>query len=132
MKSSMQSGWQPKRRLSAPTAPIRKPRFSKTRERQRQIELEDAEWLKVGGGPAPAEAPPSKLTCSPPSSGDEAVHKPVALEALVATVKPAVGEPSRDKAFVDATQESTRSSGDAPGVAVSDKNLDSLAYETVE
>ena len=61
-------GWQPKKRkllaTQPPLAPLRKPRFTKKMARQRELELEDEDWL-LHGGPAPAEAPPGKLTCTP-------------------------------------------------------------------
>ena len=74
----MDAGWQlKKRKRMVPLAPKRKPRFTKAMARQRELELEDEEWL-LGGGPKPNEGPPSKLTCTPPSSEDEGTHKPIA------------------------------------------------------
>lgn len=71
-------GWRKKKRMlmaaqQPPPAPKRKSSMThRMAHRKRALELEDAEWL-LGGGPAPVEGPPSKLTCTPPSSEDESV-----------------------------------------------------------
>ena len=83
----LMDGWvQKKRARSPPPAPTRKPRFARaTRKeaRQRALDMEDDDWL-LNGGPAPAEAPPGKLTCTPPSSEDERVLKPTVEKAATA------------------------------------------------
>lgn len=98
----LMNGWVKKKRARLPPpAPTRKPRFAratKKMERQQALDMEDDDWL-LNGGPAPAEAPPCKLTCTPPSSEDEHMLKPSVEKAATALV-----ENAAEKATVEAAE----------------------------